>query len=142
MKVNLKFRITDLPTLTPAFENDFWGMWEHPTHKVATYVASNTDSTSFPIISKMAILRTLIENGNKSFYASDLFGASASLGGVINGLSVNAIIKATGSVREAMVPMGGDVYRKCEVKEWQLAFPVEDLQNAYVEVRQFILENL
>lgn len=142
MKVNLKFRITDLPALSPMSANDFWGVWEHSTYKVAKYVSSHTDHPDFPIIGKMAILRTLIENGNKPFYASDLLGASEGLGGIVNGLSRNNLIEETGNVREVMVLIDEDIYRKCKVKEWQLALPLEDLQNAYAEVRQFILENL
>ena len=133
--------VNDLPTLSNI--SNFWERYEHLTHRVATYVVSGVnDGRRFPIISRLSILRDLIANGDKPFYASDLFGTSDSLGGIINGLSIHGIIKPTGNVREGMVPMGGDMYRRCEIKEWQLVFPVIQFENAYKEIRTIIIANI
>ena len=136
-----KLYVNDLPTLSNI--TSFWERYEYPTHRMASYVASGVnDGLQFPIITRLSILRDLIINGDKPFYASDLFGASDSLGGIINGLSINGLIKPTGNVREVMVPLGGDMYHKCQAKEWQLAFSATLFENAYKEIRTVILANI
>ena len=94
------------------------------------------------ILTRLQLLKTLVANGNAPFYGSDLFGSSCALGGWMNGLSVWGIIKETGNVREVMVQIDDDLYRKCPIKEWELAMPVELLSQFVDEFRSLLLENI
>ena len=90
----------------------------------------------------LQLLKALIENGNKPFFGADLFGACPELGGWVNGLSIWGIIKETGNVREVMVQIDGDLYRKCPIKEWELAIPADLLSLFVNEFRSLLLENI
>lgn len=94
------------------------------------------------ILTRLQLLKILVAHGEAPFYGSDLFGASCSLGGWMNGLSVWGIIKETGNVREVMVEVGDDLYRKCRIKEWQLAIPADLLSLFVNEFRALLLENI
>ena len=91
-------------------------------HAVLDYIASAKGDyrNLFAVTTRIQILNTLIANGDKPFYASDLFGSSDSLGGWMNGLDLAGIITHTGNTRTSMVEIKENVYRKCEVKEWKL----------------------
>ena len=94
------------------------------------------------ILTRLQLLKTLVANGNAPFYGSDLFSSSCALGGWMNGLSVWGIIKETGNVREVMVQIDDDLYRKCPIKEWELAMPAELLSQFVDEFRSLLLENI
>ena len=94
------------------------------------------------ILTRLQLLKILVANGEAPFYGSDLFGASCSLGGWMNGLSVWGIIKETGNVREVMVEIDDDLYRKCYTKEWKLAIPADLLSLFVNEFRTLRLENI
>lgn len=94
------------------------------------------------ILTRLQLLKILVANGEAPFYGSDLFGASCSLGGWMNGLSVWGIIKETGNVREVMVEIGDDLFRKCRIKEWELAIPADLLSLFVNEFRTLLLENI
>ena len=91
------------------------------------------------ILTRLQLLKTLVAHGNVPFYGSDLFGSSCALGGWMNGLSVWGIIKETGNVREIMVQIDGDLYRKCPIKEWELAFDVALLQTLRDEFKAVLM---
>ena len=94
------------------------------------------------ILTRLQLLKTLVAHGEAPFYGSDLFGSCCALGGWMNGLSVWGIIKETGNVREVMVEVGDDLYRKCYTKEWQLAIPADLLSLFVHEFRTLLLENI
>ena len=94
------------------------------------------------ILTRLQLLKILVAHGEAPFYGSDLFGASCSLGGWMNGLGVWGIIKETGNVREVMVEIGDDLYRKCYIKEWKLAIPADLLSLFVNEFRTLLLENI
>ena len=94
------------------------------------------------ILTRLQLLKILVANGEAPFYGSDLFGASCSLGGWMNGLSVWGIINETGKVREVMVEMDDDLFRKCRIKEWELAIPADLLSLFVNEFRTLLLENI
>jgi hypothetical protein len=94
------------------------------------------------ILTRLQLLKILVANGEVPFYGSDLFGASCSLGGWMNGLSVWGIIKETGNVREVMVEIGDDLFRKYYIKEWELAIPADLLSLFVNEFRTLLLENI
>ena len=56
---------------------------------------------------------------NRPFYASE-FDLN---GGVMNALACKRLVRETGNKKSEFYPVGGDLYRKCEVKEWM---PVYD----------------
>lgn len=91
-------------------------------HAVLNYIASAKGDyrNLFAVATRIQLLNTLIANGDKPFYASDLFGSSDSLGGWMNGLDLAGIIISTGNTRTSMVEVKENVFRKCEVKEWKL----------------------
>lgn len=91
-------------------------------------------------VTRLRLLKTLVENGNKPFFGADLFGACPELGGWVNGLSIWGIIKETGNVREVMVQIDGDLYRKCEIKEWEPAFDVHDLRTLLDAVKAYLTD--
>ena len=91
------------------------------------------------ILTRLQLLKILVANGEAPFYGSDLFGASCSLGGWMNGLSVWGIIKETGNVREVMVQIDDDLYRKCPIKEWELAFDVALLRTLLDEFKAVLM---
>jgi hypothetical protein len=62
----------------------------------------------------------------------------------MNGLSVAGLISATGNTRSQFIPIDFDdsIYKEIQVKEWAVAVPMEDLLNAYSEVKQFICDQM
>ena len=90
-------------------------------------------------MTRLRLLKTLAENGNKPFFSADLFGACPELGGWVNGLSIWGIIKETGNVREVMVQIDGDLYRKCEIKEWEPALDVALLRTLLDEFKTVLM---
>lgn len=108
-----------------------------PGYDVFGYLANGKGDIHnlFGFTVRLQLLKAIIENGNKPFFGADLFGACPELGGWVNGLSVWGIIKETGNVREVMVQIDGDLYRKCEVKEWEPAFDVSLLRTLLDEFK-------
>lgn len=90
-------------------------------------------------MTRLRLLKALAENGNKPFFGADLFGACPELGGWVNGLSIWGIIKETGNVREIMVQIDGDLYRKCPIKEWELALDVALLRTLLDEFKTVLM---
>lgn len=116
-----------------------------PQYNVFSYLAGGKGdiyNITGGALTRLQLLKILVANGEAPFYGADLFGASCSLGGWMNGLSVSGIIKETGNEREIMVEMGGDLYRKCSVKEWKLAIPADLLSQFADEFRTALLENI
>ena len=124
--------------------NSLYEAYRTPQYDVFGYL-SNSKGDIYNIagiLTRLQLLKTLVANGDSPFYGADLFGASCSLGGWMNGLSVWGIIKETGNVREIMVQVDGDLYRKCPIKEWTLAIPAEELSVFVDEFRAILLENI
>ena len=124
--------------------NSLYEAYRTPQYDVFGYL-SNSKGDIYNIagiLTRLQLLKTLVANGDSPFYGADLFGASGSLGGWMNGLSVWGIIKETGNVREIMVQVDGDLYRKCPIKEWTLAIPAEELAVFVDEFRAILLENI
>ena len=124
--------------------NSLYEAYRTPQYDVFGYL-SNSKGDIYNIagiLTRLQLLKTLVANGDSPFYGADLFGASCSLGGWMNGLSVWGIIKETGNVREIMVQVDGDLYRKCPIKEWTLAIPAEELAVFVDEFRAILLENI
>ncbi len=124
--------------------NSLYEAYRTPQYDVFGYL-SNSKGDIYNIagiLTRLQLLKTLVANGDSPFYGADLFGASCSLGGWMNGLSVWGIIKETGNVREIMVQVDGDLYRKCPIKEWALAIPAEELAVFVDEFRAILLENI
>lgn len=115
-----------------------------PQYDVFGYLSnSKSDINNITgILTRLQLLKILVANGEAPFYGSDLFGASCSLGGWMNGLSIWGIIKETGNVREVMVQIDDDLYRKCPIKEWELAIPADLLSLFVNEFRTLLLENI
>lgn len=117
--------------------------WQKFPYQLFRYLfASNSDGTEVVFFTRLQMVKKLIEHGNQPFYGADLFGASASLGGRIGGLSYGGIIKETGNCREVMVPSGRDLYKKSSVYEWELAVPVEELSAALNEIMDELVKGL
>ena len=115
-----------------------------PQYDVFGYLANSKGDINniTGIVTRLQLLKILVAHGEDPFYGSDLFGASCSLGGWMNGLGVWGIIKETGNVREVMVQIDGDLYRKCYTKEWKLAIPADLLSLFVNEFRTLLLENI
>lgn len=115
-----------------------------PEYNVFGYLSNSKGEiyNAFGILNRLQLLKHIVENGNQPFYGADLFGANASLGGWMNGLSVWGIIKETGNVREYMVQIDGDLYRKCEVKEWKSAIDVDYLRILVDEFRSALIDQI
>ena len=115
-----------------------------PQYDVFSYLSNSKGDIDniTGIVTRLQLLKILVAHGEAPFYGSDLFGASCSLGGWMNGLGVWGIIKETGNVREVMVEVGDDLYRKCYIKEWKLAIPADLLSLFVNEFRTLLLENI
>ena len=66
-------------------------------------------------INQLRNYATILKSGKETFWASD-FGFS---GGDINGLSYD-FIEPTGNTREELVAVGGELFKKVQIKEWRL----------------------
>lgn len=108
------------------------------------YPAAGGASGEITLLTRMALIRKLFATENKPFYAAELFGECPELGGWMNGLSVAGLISATGNTRSQFIPIDFDdsIYKEIQVKEWTVAVPMEDLLNAYSEVKQFICDQM
>lgn len=115
--------IVSMETMLPPKSFSSWSAYyTSREHAVLDYIASakGDHRNLFAVTTRIQILNTLIANGDKPFYASDLFGSSDSLGGWMNGLDLAGIITHTGNTRTTMVEISENIFRKCEVKEWKL----------------------
>lgn len=115
-----------------------------PEYNVFGYLSNSKGEiyNAFGIINRLQLLKHIVENGNKPFFAADPFGENASLGGWIGGLSVWGIITETGNTREIMVQIDGDLYRKCYIKEWKPAIDAEYLGTLVNEFRTALLAQI
>ena len=87
--------------------------------KVIMAIGDTTD-----LLGKIESIMAVVKCDKPKFYANEV----DLCGGSIGGLSRNGVVKATGTTKEVMVCVGDDLYRKCEIKEWELALPKEDIQ--------------
>ena len=118
----------------PSIRNGSASMWGSCAYYVASYLTSGTGGdlyNLFPQLLHIDMLKALIAHGSQPFYASDVFECEdSSIGGFINGLSMNHIIQATGNKKEVFIPVRKDMYKKVEINEWELAFSPAELENA------------
>ena len=133
MKIKTK-RISSLPSI----KNGTSSMWNGCVYYVASYITSGTGGdiyNLFPQLLHIDMLKALIAHGSQPFYASDVFECEdSSIGGFINGLSMNNIIQATGNKKEVFIPVRKDMFKKVEINEWKLAFSPVELENALNEI--------
>ena len=139
-------KILSIPSLEK-FNYLFQARCESLIAKLATYVFTpsvNGSVGDIPLLTRMALVRKLFSTENKPFYAADVFGECPELGGWMNGLSVAGLISATGNTRPQFIPIDFDdsIFKEIQVKEWTVAVPMEDLLNAYSEVKQFICDQM
>ena len=108
------------------------------------YPAAGGASGEITLLTRMAFIRKLFETQGNPFYAAELFGECPELGGWMTGLSVAGIIIPTGNIRSQFIPIDFDdkIYKEVQIKEWKIAAPMEDLVNAYLEVKQFICDQM
>ena len=105
-------------------------------------------------LKRMKLLRLLLSTEGKPFYAADLLGKSVSNGGLMCALSIHELIKPTGNTREGTItvtPTHYNYYSREWItetkeihykdKEWVVVCPPEKMTEAYLELRQFIIDN-
>jgi hypothetical protein len=111
-------------------------------YSLAEYVLCGraSDPHEVALFSRMSAVRKLIETEGKPFYAKDIFGESDSLGGLMGGLHYANLIKITGNTKEYFVDFGNGYGKMSQIKEWVVAH--SDLEEAYNEVKQFIISQL
>ena len=112
-------------------------------YRIARYVLCSQGGCPWSVspLNRMRLIREVIATNGKPFFASDLFGECPELGGWMNGLDLAWVIRATGKTREHFIPVG-DLYKRCEIKEWELAHSPGRLQQAYDEVKMYIVDRL
>lgn len=117
--------------LSPKSFPSWSAYYESREHAVLDYIANakGDHGNLFAVTTRVQLLNALIANGDKPFYASDLFGFSDSLGGWVNGLTIYGIIVPTGNTRTCMVEIRENIFRKCEVKEWKLKVSADLLRD-------------
>ena len=105
----------------PQYDQPNFSIYNLPkaTRKVIMAIGATTD-----FVDKVESIMAVVKCDKPKFYATDV----NLCGGVIGGLSRNGVIKATGTTKEVMVCIDDNLFRKCEIKEWELALPKEDLQ--------------
>ena len=105
----------------PQYDKPNFSLYNLPKakRKVIMAIGATTD-----FVDKIESIMAVVKCDKPKFYAT----AVNLCGGVIGGLSRNGVIKATGTTKEVMVCIDDNLYRKCEIKEWELALPKEDLQ--------------
>ena len=113
-------------------------------YRIAEYAmcAGNSAPWNVALLRRMNAVRKVIATEGKPFYAADVFGHCDGLGGLMNGLNIAHIIVATGNTRDQFVDFGDGYGKMVQVKEWELAYPMADLWDAYNEVKQFIVDQL
>lgn len=124
--------------------NNLYEALNTPQYNVFGYL-SNSKGDIYNItglITRLQLLKILCGYGNDPFYGADLFGASESLGGWMNGLSVWGIITETGNHREVMIEVGNNLFTKCFIKEWKLNIPVDELRAWVDEFRSVLVANI
>ena len=141
-------KILSIPSLEK-FNYMFQARCESLTAVLATYVFTPSKGSfgsfgDIPLLTRMAFIRKLFETQGNPFYAAELFGECPELGGWVTGLSVAGIIIPTGNTRSQFIPIDFDdkIYKEVQIKEWKIAAPMEDLVDAYLEVKQFICDQM
>jgi hypothetical protein len=131
-----------LPSMSQ-FDN-LYESFRTPQHDVFLYLSkSKGDLFNIAgVLTRLQLLKILAAHGEAPFYGADLFGASDSLGGWMNGLRSYGIIEETGNVQEVMVQINDDLYRKYSIKEWKLTIPADLLGLFVNEFRTLLLENI
>lgn len=132
--------VLDFPSLS--HYKKMYEVWDTPEYNVFSYLANSKGEcyNVFAILVRLQLLRALAENGNKPFFAADLFGESESLGGWVNGLGMWNIIKPTGNTREIMIEVDDNLFRKCTVKEWTLNMNATYLRTMLDEFRAAMID--
>jgi hypothetical protein len=105
----------------PQYNKPDFSIYDLPSaqQQVVRAIGDTTD-----LLGKIESIMAVMKCDKPKFYANEV----DLCGGSIGGLSRNGVVKATGTVKEIMVCIDDNLYRKCEIKEWELALPKEDLQ--------------
>lgn len=136
------FTIFDMPSLNK-FDNHFEAMFSEE-YNIFNYIicGRGKDDDSFNFITRIQLLEKIIANGNKPFYANELFGTHYKLGGWVCGLKYNDIIKETGETKEIMLQIDKDLYRKCKIKEWKANIDIQILHKILNEFKKELKSQL
>ena len=136
------FSIFDMPSLSK-FDNHFEAMFSEE-YNIFDYIicGRSKDDDSFNFITRIQLLEKIIANGNKPFYGNELFGTHYKLGGWMNGLKYNGIIKETGKTKEMMLQIDDKLYRKCEIKEWKINIDTQILHKILNEFKKELKSQL
>ena len=139
-------KILSIPSLEK-FTYLFQARCESLTAELATYVfapSANGSVGDISLLTRMTLVRKLFATESKPFYAADVFGECPELGGWMNGLNMAGLIIPTGNTRSQFIPIDFDesIFKEIQVKEWTVAVPMEDLLSSYLEVKQFICDQM
>ena len=137
-----EFSLLNLPSCGGI--GNHWSAIGKHAYRIAEYVLcpNQTDRWNVALFRRMSALRKVIATDGQPFYASDLLGEIDGLGGLMNGLNTAQIIVPTGNTRDCFIDFGDGFGRMVKAKEWKLAYPMTELQDAYNEVKQFIIDQL
>lgn len=137
-----KFSLLNLPSC----ENmeTYWQAIGTPAYALANFTLcpKTSDPWGVALFKRMDAVRILLAHGTQPFYANEVFGNRNDLGGLMNALDIAHIIAPTGNTREQFIDFGGGYGRMVTVKEWELTHSVEVWTEAYLEVKQFIVDRL
>ena len=138
-----KFDLLNLPSCENA-KKQYWSAIAIPAYALADFALCSPGSNPWNVslFKRMSAVRTLLAHGAEPFYANEVFGNRDDLGGLMNALSTAQIIAPTGNTREQFIDFGGGYGRMVEAKEWKLTHSVEVWTEAYLEVKQFIIDQL
>ena len=111
---------------------------------VANYLMGEMVCESYrcTFLQRAEALRMILRHGKRTFYASDIFEGDASTGGIVNGLCGKGLIDKTGNTKFEFVEVDDNLFRRYEVYEWKLNYPIEALEDAYYKVAEYIKSNL
>lgn len=112
--------------------------------RVANYLMGEMVCETYrcTFLQRAEAFRMLLRHGKKTFYASEIFKGDASTGGIMNGLYNKGLVDKTGNTKFEFVEVGENLFRRYEVCEWKLNYPVEALESAYYRVAEYIKSNL
>lgn len=113
-------------------------------NRINNYLHCPVWQSHIPMMQRMSVIRTMLNLGDRPFYADELFASNRSRGGHMNVLSLHMLAQHTGGYRVTEVKGETDFIHAPKTrlqvcKEWAVCCGYEDFCKAYDFYKAYLL---
>lgn len=116
-------------------------------YRINNYLNCPVWGGQIPMMQRMGVIRTMLNFGNRPFYADELFANQRARGGHMNALSLYMLAQHTGNYRVTEVKVKRNIIHAPQTrlqvcKEWAVCFSYEDFCKAYDFYKAYLLSTI